>query len=191
MGKHFHASVLAAFLSMSSGYAEAAPKNDVTCIFDSMSGEDREIAMVMLTAGMKSHADQMQGSNEAKEVEALLDDAHNACLDLYPWTSGQSGNAIEYAMNAIARDSITDVLKLGKYDSAIINGYFDANRKALAKYRSSDAVETDAALAAFLKEQGWDLEETGLAKLAGIYLAILWQQEKLRGGFARGVYFTR
>jgi hypothetical protein len=191
MGRHFPVRILAAVLTISATAAQAAPKNDVTCIYDSMSREDREIALVMLTSGTKAGSEAMEGTDQGNEVEALLNEAHNACLDLYPWTSGESGNAMEYAMLGLMRDSMSDVLKLGKYDSNVINGFYDANRKMLAKYRTAEAVEADPALAPFLESQGWNLEETGLTKLAGIYLAVIWQQDKLRGGFARGVYFTK
>lgn len=203
MRLHIILAVIAAFASSSAAFAADAPPSDnVTCIDQAMTPEDREIALVMFAESTQINvADAEQAAdlpleNEAgdvppfasehmAEVFELLEEAHMRCLDLYPWNSGQSETSRLYAFLTILGDATARTLTLAKLDIAAADGFYDAGKKKFAnRNRLTDIEKT--ALAAHLQTASWPADDSALLGIVTDYVETRMMKEMLRRAFDTG-----
>ena len=90
--------------------ASLLPSNSVHCIYDLMSTEDREMALLLfereVASGTKFHG----GSRNLKVIDRLVDEARVKCARPYSWSSGRSDAAISYAMNELMSEGVAQAL---------------------------------------------------------------------------------
>jgi hypothetical protein len=178
--------------------ADAPPPDNVTCIGQALSLEDREIALVMFAESTENEPIEAEPALENEAVEEppfqsehmaevfeLLEEAHMRCLDLYPWNSGQSETSRLHAFLNIFGEAIARTLKLEEMDIAIIDTFYEINKKKLANRNRLTAPEK-AALAAHLQMASWPMDDKGLLEFATDYAETLMMKEMLRRAFDTG-----
>lgn len=185
--------------------ATAPPADDVTCIYNALSVEDREIALIMFAEGTQNAAAadiaaiESAAQNDAAdagdkagfggehmgEVMELLEEAHMRCLDLYPWTSGQSEASRLSAFLGLMDDAITRMLKLDQMDGATLDNFYETNKKKFVQRSRLNKAEK-LSLTAHLRSANWKVEDTALLAMAQDYTEALMMKEMLRRAFVTG-----
>ena len=178
--------------------ADGPPPDNVTCIGQALSPEDREIALVMFAESTENEPIEAEPALENDAVEKppfqsehmaevfeLLEEAHMRCLDLYPWNSGQSETSRLHAFLNIFGEAIARTLKLEERNIAIIDTFYEINKKKLANRNRLTAPEK-AALATHLQMASWPMDDKGLLEFATDYAETLMMKEMLRRAFDTG-----
>jgi hypothetical protein len=167
--------------------------NSVTCIYDAMSAEQREMVQALTFqldtgGGDQGGGDPIAAAEGSAEVRALLTDASNACIDLYPWTSGKENNAVAYAIFTIVFDFIHPAMSEEGFDYADIDAYVETNRARLrASAPPSPAMLT--AINTHLTGLGWNLAEAEQRDQVKDYFTMMLLREYMRQGFASGIFY--
>lgn len=145
------------------------PGNTARCIYDYMSEEDREMALLLFASEAIAGGQFNKSSKNVKIVDRLIEEAHDMCLDLFAWSIGRSDSARSYALTAILGEGLRQVLVVDGHPVDKIDAYFAANRSALLDKHEIEGADKDQ-LTAWLIERGWDAEETAALKMAALYL---------------------
>ena len=196
--------IAVAFTSFPVLAAEPVPPDNVTCINQAMTPEDREIALVMFAESTQN--DQLDAepaadlsvedgadnappfaSEHMAEVFELLEEAHMRCLDLYPWNSGQSEASRMYAFLGIIGDAAAKTAKLAELDLAAADGFYETHKKKLIHRNRLTAAEKTA-LAAHLQASSWPTDDEDLLNLTADYVETLMMKDMLRRAFDTGDY---
>lgn len=177
-----------AMLSAPAATAKPALPNSVTCVYDALAPEEREIAQLLLMKGREAGQEPLDSPETLDELEALVESGHNTCLDLYPWNNGQSGNAMGYALFGLMKDALSEGMTILKLPKAPIESYFQANKSALVRSNEPNAAQISAMLTS-IKSADWPKDDPDADVSATAYLAMLIAQEKMRRGFASGIFF--
>jgi hypothetical protein len=175
-------------MAMLASSAQAKPANDVRCVYEMMSEEDREIALLLIVAELDRGNYRFEGTATGDEVELLVEEAHNKCLDHYNWTTGESGNAQTFAIFSLMREATGQLIILLEHDPAPIQRYFETNKKTLAALSDLNEKRLDG-FAAELSASGWAKDTPNILSVAKQYLHLTWVQEKLQQDFRRGVFY--
>lgn len=198
----FLATIMALATSSVAFAANTPPPDNVTCINQAMTPEDREIALVMFAESTQN--DQLDAEpkadllveNEAgdappfasehmAEVFELLEEAHMRCLDLYPWNSGQSEASRMYAFLSIIGDALEKTVKLEELDLKIADAFYETHKKKLIHRNRLKAVEKTA-LVTDLQAASWPTDDQALLDLTGDYVETLMMKDMLRRAFDTG-----
>lgn len=149
--------------------AAPLPGNTVTCVYDYMSAEDREMALLLIAREIVDGGRFSKSSRNVRAVDRLIEEAHERCLDRFNWSIGRSNAATGYALTAILAEALSQALDSAGHDAKPIADFYRENRMALAgKYALSPSDETR--LKDYLKAKGWDsIADTDFA-LAGLFL---------------------
>ncbi len=166
----------------------AKPANDAQCIYESLSEEDREISLILMVDAMVTGETDFENTRTGKEIEYILEDAHNRCLDLYNWSVGESGNAQGYAVIGLLREASAQFLTLIGKDPAPITTYLQKNRASLGRVRALSESHY-AGLEKELKNIEWAGDKPETLEIAKHYFSLSWTQEKLKSGFERGIFY--
>lgn len=169
--------------------AAAKPASGVQCIYEAMGREEREIAIVMLVDALASNLSKAMSGAASDEVELLLEKGHLQCLDYYPWVSGHSGSASEYASARLLRDAFADFIYMSGHSPEAAASYYQANLAALRNVETPDDIDL-MSLQTHLEKSGWDVKERPeLANMAALFVFSSAFMDRLDRDFRRGVYY--
>ena len=163
--------------------ASLLPSNSVHCIYDLMSTEDREMALLLfereVASGTKFHG----GSRNLKVIDRLIDEARVKCARPYGWSNGRSDAAISYAMNELMSEGVAQALESKGQTTAKIEVYYAAHRAELAGSTQIEGARAEA-FRAYLFDQGWAKAETATLGVAEFYLESLLARDRQMQSFA-------
>ena len=163
--------------------AAMVPSNSVRCVYDLMTLEDREMALLLfereVATGVKFHGN----SRYLKVIDRLVGEARAKCSAPYDWSSGRSAAAIGYAMNELMRAGVTQALDAKGRTTDPIDAYYTKHRAELAGIETIEGAKADE-FRAYLFEQGWAKSETAVLGMAEVYLAALLTRERQAKSFA-------
>lgn len=162
-------------LGLAGSAAHAAPAAQIDCVHAKMGMESREIAFVMMMNVVEAGADSPEAADQKAEVEYLINEAHEACLDLYPWSSGSSESAQFYAFVRIMNDTAREMIETEGYRAATIEAHYNANKKGLAKLKRLE----ESHIGVLLNTPEWKEANDKSRFAAAVYLETLWQMDRL------------
>ena len=146
--------------------------NNVACVYDKMSSDDREMALLLfereVTSGAKIHT----GSGNLKVIVRLVDEARAKCSAPYRWSSAQTEAATAYAMNELIRLGATQALEAKGHNTGTIDAYYVKHRADLFGLKKIKATKAEV-FEAYLFEHGWNKGETTTVMIAQFYLETL------------------
>lgn len=163
--------------------------NNVRCIFDALTIEEREISLILILQDMGKGMAGKQSDAIHGELDKIIGDAEVRCLARYKWLSGEAGNAKEFAVAGLMRESIGQTLRLLKQNPGDIDAWFASNKTRLGTARRLAPADRED-LRSKLKAAGWT-ELGGRDPLGGalIYADLLQGQQRLAANFARNKYY--
>lgn len=171
------------------GAAELPLPDRVTCVFDAMTSEEREIALLLVVeelVAVDSNNRKRAPSTGVREVERLLEVAHSRCLARWPWTAGKSRNAISWANAAIYREANAQaVSNLGK-DPAAIDGFVAEHLREMERTPNAATLWLPA-LRKHLAELGWGDRNEPAVSFAVLYFEQVIAQQDTARDFVRGM----
>lgn len=161
--------------------------NNVTCVFEAMAQEDREIALILVVDELQFGDPEHRDSARMREVDALIDAAHNRCLDFWPWTVGKSANAMAWAAGAIYREANAQAVSSTGHDPAVIEQWFTSHRAEIMAARDP-AKRWGGPLKDHLSGIGWGDKDSAPVGLGELYFADIVNMELLTADFAKGIF---
>jgi hypothetical protein len=177
--KIWKAAVAALALSVvpSAGHAQVAalvaaaplPGNNARCVYDYLSEEDREMALLLFASEAIGGGRFRKSSKNVQIVDRLIEEAHEKCLDRFAWSIGRSEAAKNYALTAILGEGLRQVLLVEAFPVTKVDAYFAANRAALSRKTEIEGADKNR-LTSWLIEQGWDADKTDSLNMAALYL---------------------
>jgi hypothetical protein len=169
--------------------AQAGPRlpNNVTCVFEAMGQENREIALILVVDELQFGDPENRDSPRMKEVGVLLEAAHNRCLDFWPWTAGKSGSAMAWATGAIYREANAQAVGSTGHDPAVIEQWFAAHRAEIMAARDP-ARRWGGPLKDHLTGIGWGEKESAAVGFGELYFVDIVNMELFAGDFAKGTF---
>jgi hypothetical protein len=159
------------------------PGNTARCVYDYMSDEDREMALLLFASEAIGGGKFRKSSKNVQIVDRLIEEAHDKCLNRFAWSIGRSEAAKNYALTAILGEGLRQVLAVDGYPVTKVDTYFTANRAALARKSEIEGADKDR-LTKWLIEQGWDAKEADSLNLAALYLETQMLLDKTERFFA-------
>ena len=163
--------------------ASLVPSNSVHCVYDLMSTEDREMALLLfereVAAASKFHA----GSRNLQVIDRLVAEARIKCARPFAWSSGRSDAAIAYAMNELMSEGVAQALESKGHTTGKIEDYYAQHRSELAGLTRIEGDRADG-FRAYLVDQGWTKGETATLGVAEFYLESLLARDHQALSFA-------
>lgn len=163
--------------------AAMVPSNSVGCVYDLMSLEDREMALLLFAreaaSGVKFHG----GSRNLEVIDRLVDEARVKCAAPYGWSPEHSDAASGYAMNELMRAGVTQTLDAKRHSTAPIDAYYTGHRAELAGTEAVEGAKADE-FRAYLFQQGWAKSEPAMFGIAEAYLETLLARARAVNAFA-------
>lgn len=156
---------------------KAAPSNGVACVYDQMSPEDREMALLLFEREVSAAVKFRFGSRDLTVIGRLVNEARDRCAAPYAWPRGQSDAAISYAMNELMSSGLAQALEAKGHAAALIDDYYAKHRSEFAGIETVSGPNS-AALQGYLTEHGWDKAEPTALGIAGYYLEALLTRER-------------
>ncbi|MFM5950259.1 MAG: hypothetical protein ACKOPM_13700 [Novosphingobium sp.] len=145
------------------------PANSVSCVYDYMSEEDREISLLLIAREIVDGGNFRKTSKNVKGVDRLIEEAHQKCLARYNWSIGRSFSATDYALTAIMGEALDQAMIAVGYPVVPLGDFYRDNVPVLAgKNRLSAADQTR--LKEHLKARGWEKATEPQLALAGFYV---------------------
>jgi hypothetical protein len=167
--------------------AAPLPGNKVQCVYDYMSIEDREMALLLLAREIADGGRFRKTSPNVQAVDRLIEEAHQKCLARFNWSVARSDSATGYALAAILAEALGQALETFGYPIAPVEAYLAENRTRLIGKNTLGATERDQ-LSLYLKEKGWEKAAQDELALAQLYLEtrLLQDQAERRFGYFSG-----
>ncbi len=170
--------------------AAPLPGNTARCVYDYMSDEDREMALLLFASEAIGGGKFSKSSKNVQVVDRLIEEAHDKCLDRFAWSIGRSESAKSYALTAILGEGLRQVLAVDGFAVDKVDAYFAANRAGLVG--KTEIVGADKKrLTTWLIEQGWDAEKTDALTMAALYLETQMLLDRTQRFFASSGGATR
>lgn len=180
----------AAALQLAAPVAQAAePANNVRCIYDALTVEEREISLILILEDTDKSMTSKRSAAIHDELDRIIGDAEGRCVTRFKWLAGQAGNARAFAVSGLMRDTVGQTLRALKQDPAVIDGWFEANKARLGS--SGTLATTDREdLRRKLTAAGWT-SGGGRDSLGGamLYADLLLGQQRLAANFARNRFY--
>jgi hypothetical protein len=169
----------------------ATPKltNSVTCVYDAMSIEQREIAQVMLLESVTGGGNPFKDLQEDGELKALFGEAVDACIKLYAWSAGRTEASQGHALIVMVLQSAQPLFEADGVKMVDIDGYFETNKASLMA--SAPSKTKEAALFKHLAAKGWSFETEQVKASAGFYFFLLQARESARRWFAQSSSYRK
>ena len=145
------------------------PGNNARCVYDYMSVEDREMALLLFASEAIGGGKFSKSSKNLQIVDRLIEEAHEKCLDRFAWSVGRSDAAKGYALTAILGEGLRQALEVDGQPVDKVDAYFAANRTTLSRKEEIVGADKDR-LTAWLVEQGWKGEKADSLNMAALYL---------------------
>lgn len=163
--------------------ASLVPSNAVHCVYDQLSTEDREMALLLFEREVASGAKVHGGSRNLKVIDRLVDEAQVKCAQPFAWSGGRSQAAIAYAMNELMSEGVSQALEAKGHDTAQIEEYYAKHRADLGGVTEVDGAKAEA-FKTYLFDQGWPKTETATVGIAKFYLEALLTRDRQAQSFA-------
>lgn len=145
------------------------PGNNARCIYDYLSEEDREMALLLFASEAISGGKFRKSSKNVQIVDRLIEEAHEKCLDRFAWSVGRSESAKGYALTAILGEGLRQVLLVDGLPVAKVDAYFANNRAVLSRKTEIEGADKER-LTSWLIAQGWDADRADTLNMAALYL---------------------
>lgn len=149
--------------------AAPLPGNNARCVYDYMSDEDREMALLLFASEAIGGGKFRKTSKNVQIVDRLIEEAHEKCLDRFAWSIGRSEAAKNYALTAILGEGLRQVLMVDGFPVTKVDAYFAANRATLSRKDEIVGADKDR-LNSWLIEQGWEADKSEMLTMAALYL---------------------
>lgn len=168
--------------------AQAPPPvaaNTVRCTYETLSQEDREIALLLIFVRTDSEEKLSESWGRNLVVaNRLLDAARSRCRAAYGWNRTKGRLAYDYAMSALTLEAVGQAVESdGSHSLKPIERFFHDHQARLRKL-SGYGDEDIEGFAEYLSEQGWDEEEDKPRALAKSYLKALIRRDAHERSFA-------
>lgn len=166
------------------------PGNTVSCVYDYMSEEDREMSLLLIAREISNGGGFRMTSENVLSVNRLIEEAHQKCLARFNWSIGRSDAASGYALTAILGEALHQALDSFGYPATAASDFFSANRSSLLARRSlsrADRVQLDA----YLKAHGWEEARDAELALGALYIETLMMKDVATRRFAASGGTTR
>jgi hypothetical protein len=164
--------------------------NSVSCVHDAMSEEQREIAQVILLEGLNSGGNPVEKLKDDPDLKALFDEALDACITRFAWSSGRTESANFFALTAMLIQSVQPLLEKDGIVLADIDAYFEANKARLMAKQPSFIIEK-AKMMTHLRNNGTQFETRQASDGAEFYFSLLIGREMARRWFAQSSSYRR
>lgn len=168
----------------------ALPGNTARCVYEYMSEEDREMALLLFASEAIGGGKFGKSSKNVQIVDRLIEEAHDKCLDRFAWSIGRSDSARSYALTAILGEGLRQVLAVDGFAVDKVDVYFAANRTTLAGKSEIEGADKKR-FTAWLVEQGWDAEKADALNMAALYLETQMLLDRTQRFFASSGGATR
>lgn len=173
-----HGIGLAAFtLMLPAPVLAQQPVNSVSCAFDSMGQEDREIALLLIAREFGQGGKFAPSSRNVSAVNDLIAEAQQKCRLRFSWSAVRADAASNYALTAILGEAIGQSLQSTGRSIASLEQFYRQNPVSQAG-RSNQR-----RLAGYLGEQGWAEATDSELFLAWLYLETLMAKDQERRRF--------
>lgn len=156
----------------SASLAGEAPSDGVGCIYEQLSLEDREIALLLFEREVASSARFRAGSGNLRVIDRLIEEARAKCAAPFGWSRARSDAAVSYAMNELMNSGVAQALEAKGHTTAAIEAYYTAHRAELDGLETVAGANSDA-FQAYLIDQGWPRSEAPMLGIAEFYLEAL------------------
>lgn len=163
--------------------AAPLPGNDARCVYDYMTAEDREMALLLLAREITDGGRFRKSSRNVIAVDRLIEDAHRKCLARFKWTAGRSDAATGYALAAILAEALSQAIDSFGHPLAPVDAYYSANRARLTGPGKLAAADRDQ-FTLTVREQGWETADEAEISLAILYVETRLLQDQARRQFA-------
>lgn len=184
------AGAVAAFACPAMAQTAPVPGNSVSCVYDYLSVEDREMALLLVAREIVDRGGFAETSPNVMAVDRLIEDAHQRCLDRFNWSIMRSRMSTDFALTAILGEALFQALESFGRPLSPLGDYYRENRGVLSARRKLD--EGDGArLFAHLEANGWEDAQNGELDLALLYLETLIQKDQAARYFAMAGGATR
>jgi hypothetical protein len=161
--------------------------NSVTCVYDALAPEQREIMQYLLVK-LDPSVSPFTEVEKPGTIKSVIDEGIDACIARYPWPMGKTKNAQYFALVALLLDAMRPQLDKEGHETLLIDAYVEANSTRWKVPGFPTPAEEKAALAHF-KSIGWtfadEREEGGMISYFGLAVA----RFHLRRGFATGQFY--
>lgn len=157
--------------------ASLVPSNSVHCVYDLMSTEDREMALLLLEREVASETRLHAGSRNLQVIDRLVDEARVKCAQPFAWSSGRSDAAVAYTMNELMSEGVAQALEAKGHGTGEIEEYYGQHRAELAGLARIEGAKA-AAFRTNLFDQGWTKDETATLATAEFYLEALLARDR-------------
>lgn len=167
--------------------APPLPGNKVQCVYDYMSVEDREMALLLFAREIADGGRFRKTSPNVKAVDRLIEEAHEKCLARFNWSVARSDAAMGYALAEILAEALGQAIETFGYPIGPLDSYLTDNRTRLLGKGAMGTAEQDQ-LSLHLKENGWEKAAQDELALASLYLEtrLLQVQAERRFGYYSG-----
>ena len=155
----------------------------MACVYDQMSLEDREMALLLFEREVASTVKFHDGSRNLRVIDRLVDEARDKCATPFGWSSRRSVAAIGYAMNELMNLGVAQALEAKGHTTALIDVYYAKHRAELDGSEAIAGTNSDA-FRAYLIEQGWPKSEAPMLGIAEFYLEALLTRARQTRTFA-------
>lgn len=158
------------------------PGNNVRCVFDNLSIEDREITLMQIGLDFQDRGRYTRIAPQNGIVDRIIADALARCAPAYHWTPAASAASVDYAHATLVIEILRQAIASEEHDVEPIDGFFLENRGQLSgKPDLDDLIEER--FASHLKAYGWRESERSARRVARIYLEGLVAREASETAF--------
>lgn len=164
-----------------------ALSNSVTCVYDAMAPEQREI-LQYLVVKLDKQSNPFVLIDKPSEIKSLVDAGIDACIARYPWPQGKTKNAQFFALVAVMLDALRPQLEKDGHETLLIDAYVEAN-SARWKIPGFPKPEEEQAAADHFRSTGWTFADQQAENSVKYYFALAVARFHLRRGFALGQFY--
>lgn len=166
--------------AMPAGAQHPPPGNSVSCAYDAMTAEDREIALLLMAREFGQGGAFVATSPNLTAIHELIEAAQRTCGTRFRWSAFRAEVAGSYALTALLGEAIAQSLQAAGHSIAPLDGYYREHGAAL---RRDGRFAGDERLAQYLGQHGWDDATEFAVALAALYLETLIEKDEARRQF--------
>lgn len=160
------------------------PANTVSCVFDNLSVEDREITLMLIGLDFINLGRYSRTAPDNPIVDRLVLEAVPRCAQAYRWSPAASALAVEYAHFLLVREVVRQSLDFEDRKVEPIESFYAKNRGALVgKVELDDYLEEG--FATHLIKAGWAETDREARRLARVYLETMIAGDRLTRDFTK------
>ena len=153
------------------------PGNTVSCVYDYMSAEDREIALLLIAREIVDGGRFGKASQNVQAVDRLIEEAHQKCLARFNWSIARSETATGFALTSILAEALGQAIESSGFPLGPLGDYYRENRLALTSKRDLTSADKQQFYAR-LKLSGWDKAREAELGLAVLYVETLMLKDR-------------